>query len=105
VLPGGDAPECVVFRDLEKNNWADLHTRLNRGFSDVADACKQATTYADHHDWVRHAANKLLLSGTILWQAMCGEWARTCLTADDAEQVITPIEQVILNFKKKPLGV
>jgi hypothetical protein len=100
----GDAPECVVFRDLETKNWAELHARLNRGFADVADACKQAMTYADHHDWVRHAANKLLFSGAVLWQAMCGEWARTYLSSDDAKQVIAPIEQAILNFKKQPLG-
>jgi hypothetical protein len=50
VLPGGDAPEIVVFRDLEKKNWAELHAKIHRGFSDAADACKQATTYGNHHD-------------------------------------------------------
>ncbi len=105
VLPGGEAPEIVVFRGLEDKNWADLHTRLNRGFSNVADACKQAMTYSDHHDWIRHAANKLLLSTTILWHAMCGEWARVCLPKDEAEEVIGPIEQAILTFKKgSPAG-
>jgi len=64
-LLGGDAPECVVFRELEKANWADLHTRLNRGFSVIVDACKQAITHADHHEWVRHAANKSPLRGAV----------------------------------------
>jgi hypothetical protein len=41
VLPGGDAHEIVVFRDLEKKNWAELHARIHRGFSDVADACNR----------------------------------------------------------------
>jgi predicted ATPase len=104
ILPGGDAPEPVIFRNLEQKNWADLHTRLNRGFSDVADTCKQAMTYTDHHDWVRHAANKLLLSGSVLWQAMCGEWARSCLSPEDAETVIAPIEQSIIGFKMRPKG-
>lgn len=102
IMPGADAPERVVFKDLEKKGWASLHDRLHRGYADVADACKQATTYADHHDWVRHAANKLLVSGNVLWQAMCGEWARVCLSQDDADSVIRPIEQAILDFEKKP---
>ena len=95
VLPGSDAPERVVFDALDKQNWASLHTRINRGYSDVADACKQAMTYTNHHDWVRHAANRLYLSGTSLWQAMCSEWATICLSDDDAELVIGPIEKAL----------
>lgn len=104
ALPGGEAPERVVFRDLEKKNWANLSARLNRGFADVADACKQAVTYNDHHDWVRHAANKLLVSGAVLWQAMCSEWAISCLASDEAETVILPIEHAIIGFKARPKG-
>jgi hypothetical protein len=70
VLPGGDAPERVVFEALGDINWAKLHERLNRNYSDVADACKQAMTYTDHHEWVRSAADRLLLSSIVLWQAM-----------------------------------
>jgi hypothetical protein len=102
ILPGKDAPERVIFSALEQENWANLHNRINRGFSDVADACKQAMTYADHHDWVRHAANRLLISGTVLWQAMCSEWAKVCLTSDEGEAVITPIEKALLDFQNNP---
>ena len=50
------------------------------------------------------AANKLLLSGTVLWRAMCGEWARVCLSADDVETVIAALEQTILSFEKRQKG-
>jgi predicted ATPase len=100
VLPGGDAPERVVFTELNGESWANLHERLHRGYSDVADACKQAMTYADHHEWVRFAADRLLLSGTVLWQAMCGEWARVCVDQQDSESVVAPIENAILTFQR-----
>jgi hypothetical protein len=102
ALPGNDSPERVVFGSLEQKNWASLHTRINRGFSEVADACKQATTYTNHHEWVRLAADRLLLSGLVLWQAMCSEWAGNCLSADDADTVIAPIEKALIAFAQNP---
>jgi predicted ATPase len=95
VLPGGDAPERVVFEALNISDWAKLHERLNRSYPDVADACKHAMTFTDHHGWVRLAADRLLLSSGVLWQAMCGEWARTCLTQADADSIIAPIEAAL----------
>ncbi len=75
VLPGMDAPERVVFNDLRQNRWGNLWTRVGRDVSDVTDACENSMLLGDHHDWVRYAANRLLLGGETLWQAMCAEWA------------------------------
>ena len=101
ALPGGDAPEIVIFSALDGTDWATLHERLNRKYSDVADACKQAMTYGDHHEWVRLSADRLLLSSAVLWQAMCGEWARKCLDRAEAENVITPIEEALANTTQR----
>jgi hypothetical protein len=51
-------------------------------------------TLADHHDWVRLAANKLLFGGDILWQAMCAEWAKVVQPAE-AKKIVQPIEDVL----------
>lgn len=75
LLPGEDAPERVVFTDLAAQNWRHLWTRIGRDLASVSDACTQAMLLADHHDWVRYAANQLMCGGDILWQAMCCEWA------------------------------
>jgi predicted ATPase len=75
-LPGGDAPERVVFEDLQKKNWGDVPARIGRDVSKVIDACNNAMTLTNHHDWVKVAANKLMCGGEVLWQAMCAEWAR-----------------------------
>jgi len=91
LLPGGDAPERVIVPALHAINWGELHARLARGFADVADACNQSMTIADHHEWVRAAANRLLIAGDFLWTAMCAEWAQR--VANDA--IALPITQEI----------
>jgi hypothetical protein len=73
ALPGNDSPEGVVFANLEQKNWASLRARINRGFSEVADACKQAVTYTNQHEWVRLAADRLLLSTA---ETKCAKWRR-----------------------------
>lgn len=75
VLPGADAPERVVFNDLRANGWGHLWTRIGRDIADVTDACENAMLLGDHHEWVRFAANRLMIGRGTLWQAMCAEWA------------------------------
>jgi len=51
-------------------------------------------TLAEHHDWVRIAANKLFCGGDTLWQAMCVEWARV-VPPTEAKKIIQQIEDVL----------
>jgi len=95
-LPGDDAPERVVFDCLKAANWGNLAARTGRNFSDLADACSQAMLLQDHHDWIKAAANVLVLSSDILWQAMCAEWATGCLAPQDAKSITQPIEDALI---------
>jgi predicted ATPase len=95
LLPGGDAPERIVFEALKKSNWTLLDAATSREFAQVADACDRAMVSANHHEWVITAANKVVLGGDILWQAMCAEWASNCLSAQDAEKIVKPIREAI----------
>ena len=90
VLPGGDAPERVVMRDLQLRAWGDLWTRIGRDTSQVADALARAMTFESHKEWIRAAANELLCGGDVLWQALCAEWAERA----DPEVVRPVIEAV-----------
>ncbi|MFT3731468.1 MAG: AAA family ATPase [Hyphomicrobium sp.] len=92
LLPGGDAPEQVVFKDLRARRWGDLWARIGRDMSAVIDACNNAMTLNDHHDWVRSAATTLMCGGDTLWQAMCAEWAKEASTSAVAP-VVDVIEQ------------
>jgi predicted ATPase len=87
VLPGGDAPERVVFEALEDSSWSGLDMRVGRAFTEVADACSQAMAISDHHDWVRAAATALALGTDVLWQAMCAQWANDFKTSDECRAI------------------
>lgn len=89
LLPGGDAPEQVVFNALKDAGWGDLCFRVGRDTGIVKDACSKAMTL-DHHDWVKYAANDMRTSPDSLWRSMCAAWASR-LPAIEAEKVIKPI--------------
>jgi len=94
-LPGEDAPERIVFESLKVNNWLSLNERIKRLFSDIDDACTQAMYLPDHHDWIKFAANKLVVGTDSLWQAMCSEWAAKCLDEKEAVRITQPIEDAL----------
>lgn len=96
LLPGGDAPEQVVFESLKGIGWGDVHTRVGRGASEVSDACARAMTVADHHDWIERAADELTLGGEILWQAMCASWANKCLDQPTTQQIATVVRDALM---------
>jgi len=96
LLPGGDAPERVVFEKLRGQKWRHLWTRIGRDVSSIADACERAMTLTNHHDWVRFAANQLMCGGDVLWQAMCSEWAELTPTSD-VRYLVEAIQDVLAN--------
>lgn len=100
LLPGGDAPEPVVFGDLQKIGWGKVPDRVGRQIADVGDSCTQAMALTDHHDWVAAAATKLVLPGETLWQAMCAEWANRCLEDAAAKPAIQAISDLFLASPK-----
>lgn len=95
LLPGGDAPEQVVFKGLQAGGWHSVWSRIGRDSSVVHDACNRAMTLADHHNWITLAANELKCGGETLWQAMCAEWVSHCLNAEEAKNVVYPIENIL----------
>lgn len=94
LLPGGDAPERVVFEELRKKNWCKLSERVGRKSAAVADALSRAMTVSDHHEWTTLAATSLQCSGDTLWQNMCSEWAKT-IGFDEVGPVVDAITDVL----------
>lgn len=94
-LPGGDAPERVVFEAMAAIGWKDVALRVGRSHSSVVDACTRASTFDGHHEWVRLAADELTLGGQYLWQALCSVWAKECLTPAAALNVIDPLREAL----------
>ncbi len=94
-LPGEDPPERVVFEALRSANWLKVADRIKRAFSEVADACTQAMSLPEHHEWLRYAANKLVIGADTLWQVMCSEWATSCITKDEVKNIVEPVEDAL----------
>ena len=94
-LPGGDAPERVVFEAMSQIEWKDVAIRVGRSHSSIADACSKAMTFDDHHEWIRVAADSVTLGGVNLWQVLCSVWAKECLSTTEANRVIDPLRDAL----------
>jgi predicted ATPase len=99
ILPGGDAPELVIFDALAKLNWGDLWIRLVRDTAIVSEACEASLALSDHHDWVAEAAKRLMVSPNVLWHAMCAEWVKRCLEDEDYARARQYIEDRLAEFR------
>ncbi len=95
VLPGGDAPERVVFEQLQAKNWADLWSQIARDVAQVADACSRTMTITNHHEWPNAAANSLMIGGQRLWESMSIEWCKICLNDDDGRQMADAVQDTL----------
>jgi len=95
LLPGGDAPERVVFDALHKMQWTLLDSKTGREFALLSDALNKAVSTADHHKWLTSAASRLVLSTEALWQAMCSEWVANCLPDEVGKAIVKPIEEAL----------
>lgn len=98
-LPGGDAPERVVFLGLRERNWGHLHERFGIGAGDLHTYLEDALLNADFHRWPSLVGDRILKSATSVWETMATEWCRECLT-DTARDLVAEAIQGVL-----PAGV
>ncbi len=103
TLPGDDAPEVVVFDALKATGFKGIDRRLGRPYAEVVDACTKAMLMSDHHDWVSTAATQLIVGGENLWQAMCAQWATTCLDPATANDVVEPVSNLLMELASHPV--
>lgn len=96
TLPGGDAPERVVFEALRSQKWELLPMRTGRDFPAIEDACAKAMTMNDHHEWVMFTAKTLALGGDVLWQIFCAAWAAGCLSKTEAAKIVDPVLEALI---------
>lgn len=94
ILPGGDAPEVVVFNALSAAGWPGVAERVGRAVADTIDALSQSMLLGDPHEWVSAAASRLYLGGDSLWQATCAAWAQLA-SNNDLDQVAEPVRLAI----------
>lgn len=98
ILPGGDSPERVIFEALRGTHADRIGERLSRSPSDVAETMRAAMLLSDHHEWVKFAADRLAVTGDVLWQAMCAEWCLQCLSEEERDRIGDALASVIVDY-------
>ncbi|ENC9763711.1 TPA: AAA family ATPase [Pseudomonas aeruginosa] len=95
LLPGEDAPEQFIFRDLQQRHWEGVSSRIGRNSSETIDALNRSMDLGDHHLWVYDAADRLVIGGDILWQAICSVWANSIATQEQKDAIVLPVQEVL----------
>ncbi|MBA1158450.1 AAA family ATPase [Microvirga sp. Marseille-Q2068] len=95
ILPGEDAPERVIFEGLSSKEWPEVAQRIGRSASETIDALSRAMSLSNHKEWVRDAADRLIVGGDILWQALAAAWSKNCTTQSMREIVGQPIRDAL----------
>lgn len=95
ILPGGDAPERVIFEALAAAGWPAVAPKVGRGSAETIDALNAAVVIANHHEWVLNAADRLGLGGEILWQALAAAYVSECATAEMLAEIVEPVRDAL----------
>lgn len=90
-LPGSLAPEREVFNDLLANGWPNLPDRFGVGAGTLFSALEDAMLDPDHHRWTALVGDRVLKSSTSVWETLCREWCRNCLSNEARDHIINSI--------------
>ncbi|OKP83284.1 AAA family ATPase [Paenibacillus helianthi] len=92
LLPGDDAPERQIYDDLSISGWPDVAQNVNRSHSQLVNFTEQAATLPNHHDWIKHTADKLVVGGNELWRAMARSWVKNELRDEATQDLLNLID-------------
>ncbi|MBZ9980347.1 MULTISPECIES: AAA family ATPase [unclassified Mesorhizobium] len=94
-LPGDLAPERIVFNDLKAANWANLPDRFGIGAGSLFTTLEDALLEPDHHKWPTLVGNQVAKSATSVWEILCTEWSKSCLSADVRQEMASAVNEAI----------
>lgn len=95
ILPGDDAPERIIFSELEGVGWPRIADLINRSHAEFTTATNHAMTLADHHKWVKSVADRMTIGTAEIWRAMCRVWLETCAPPQVGDDVIEEIDNLL----------
>lgn len=95
VLPGGRAPERVVFEELQAKEWPELPARFGVGAGDLLTWLEDAMLGPDHHDWTKAVGDRVIKSSASVWEIMASQWVKTCLLDADRAKLIEAIRAAL----------
>lgn len=95
ALPGAEAPERAVYRDLRNAAWPDLPQRFGVGAGALFQALEDAMLESDHHRWNSLVGDRTLKSEISVWEILCNVWCRHCLLPQHRDALATAIRRTI----------
>ncbi|MFG1246371.1 ATP-dependent nuclease [Xanthobacter flavus] len=94
-LPGEEAPERVVFTDLQKIGWGQLTSRFGIGAGTLFGVLEDAMLEPDHHKWPTLVGDQVAKSASSVWETLCTEWSKACLSENVREEISSAISAAI----------
>lgn len=92
VLPGGDAPEKMVFAGLKALKWNNLDHRFGIGAGTLFDHFNDAMLSPDHHEWCGIIGDKIKQGRKQVWDIFANEWCKQALQADQRKIILDAIK-------------
>lgn len=94
-LPGDGAPERIVFEGLKASGWPNLAERFGIGAGTLLQVLDDTILTPDHHTWTTLVGDRVIRSAGSVWETLCTEWCRSCLTQQDRESAVQAIANLV----------
>ena len=95
LLPGGVAPELLVYGDLRDAGWAGLTDRFGIGAGDLFTHLEDAMREPDHHKWNSLVGDRVLKSASAVWDTVATQWSKSCLGTEDRDRLVADIARAL----------
>lgn len=97
IIPGGDAPEKVVYKELKQNNWENLDNRFGIGAGTLFDILDEAILLPDHHDWNSYVGDKVKKSKSNVWNILVEEYVKQYINDIEGQFFFNSIRDILDN--------
>jgi hypothetical protein len=95
TLPGGAAPERVVYEGLRARGWPDLPNRFGIGAGILLQAFEDAMLEPDHHRWNEMVGNRTHKSASSVWETLANQWTKQNLQDADRQTIAGRINDAL----------
>lgn len=90
-LPGMEAPERQVIKDLKAENWNNLENRFGIGSGTLYQILDDALLVPDHHEWTTYIGDRIKQSKSYVWSVLVEEWCKQCLNEGECRIIYDAI--------------
>ncbi|WP_104907564.1 hypothetical protein [Nostoc sp. 'Lobaria pulmonaria (5183) cyanobiont'] len=95
TLPGTEAPERVVFKELKQLAWPELPARFGIGAGTLLTYLDDSMLEPDHHRWTSMVGDRVIKSSTSVWETLVNQWCKSCLKNDVREALFREINNAL----------